>query len=114
MRIIDPANVNVVAPTSKPVVPWLADKEELRLLHFYQTLTDDTDAFLAAGFTAEEIFWSRFYWFERLRLLHQKNGGFDTGIDQQAFQILENPFPPCEPDWANLESVKNQAQHDNF
>jgi len=95
-------------------IPGLSDKYNLafvndartgRSLKNYIILTERAELFAARGITAEEVFWSRYFWFLRFVNLRQAMHGSDAGLEQQAFQILEYPYPDCAPDWSSLESV---------
>jgi len=79
-------------------------------LQIFLTLTQSPDVFLKAGLSAETIFWSRYYWFLRFVAIQTQHQGFDAGLEQQTFQLLEHPFPPCDPDWSRLESVERAAR----
>jgi len=75
-------------------------------LEAFQALTDSPAEFIKRGSTAEDVFWSRYFWF----CLFVGIRGSDVGFEQQAFQLLEYPFPTCEPDWSQLESVEALAR----
>src|SRR5215510_14995096 len=81
------------------------------LLDAYQRLTDGHHSF-ASTFTPEEIFWSRYFWFRLFAYVTSATVGKDAGVEQQAFQLLEHPFPPCNPDWSRLESVDALAKRE--
>jgi len=75
-----------------------------RALLVYLFLTESADV-LPAETPPVAIFWSRYYWFKRFLHTYHGRGEGNVGMEQQAFQILEYPWPPCEPDWADLEAV---------
>ncbi|WP_435016274.1 hypothetical protein TA3x_003838 [Tundrisphaera sp. TA3] len=83
-----------------------------RALKFYLVLTELPLLITDLGLTAEEVFWSRYYWFRRFARLREAINGRDVGLEQQAFQILEHPDPPCDPDWLELESIEAMAERD--
>jgi hypothetical protein len=64
------------------------------------------------GWDTESIFWSRYYWFKRFVLLRSRGAGLDAGLEQQAVQLLEHPFPVCAPDWSNMEIVDRALSDD--
>jgi hypothetical protein len=72
-------------------------------------LTEQSESF-SDQYDPESIFWSRYYWFLRFVHVVQGRQGADAGLEQQAFQILEHPWPDCEPDWNNLEAVERSAK----
>ena len=83
-----------------------------RELQWFRYLTADPDFGAALGLCNEEVFWNRYYWFLRHISACATIGVRDAGLEQQAFQILEYPFPPCSPDWSHLEAVEKLAEQD--
>ena len=81
-------------------------------LRYYILLTDAPGIFVAEGFSAEQIFYSRYYWFCRYSAVSQAIAGKDAGLDQQGFMILERPYPECSPDLSVVESIQAQAKQD--
>jgi|SRR5579871_4127248 len=77
-------------------------------LRMFLRLTHRSHLFLDRGWAPEEVFLSRYYWFRRFVTLQSLKYGFDAGLEQQAFQILEYPFPECEVDWSVLEGIENR------
>lgn len=90
----------------------LDDPVSGRCLKFYLLLTELPDLLGADGIPNEQMFWSRYYWHVRYATLSHAVSGPDPGLDQQSFQILEYPHPPCAPDWNDLESVHRAAERD--
>jgi hypothetical protein len=90
----------------------LDDPVSGRALKFYFMLTELPLLIADLGLSAEEVFWSRYYWFRRYAKLREATIGRDAGLEQQAFQILEHPDPPCDPDWSELESIEARAERD--
>ncbi|MDR3405473.1 MAG: hypothetical protein P4L99_23460 [Chthoniobacter sp.] len=88
--------------------PLMDDPRFGRALLFYLLLTENGEA-LPAQVSPEAIFWSRYYWFKRFLHTYETCVKKNAGMEQQAFQILEYPWPPCEPDWADLETVDRAA-----
>src|SRR4051812_18617997 len=60
-----------------------------RALKFYLLLTETPELLEDLGADAERIFWSRYYWFVVFVRLHRAAEGFDAGVEQQAFKLLE-------------------------
>lgn len=83
-----------------------------RALECYLVLSDFAEVFLDS-FSPEEVFWSRYFWFIRYGLSAERRFGPDAGIEQQAFQILEAPYPRCDPDWEQLEKVEQRAREES-
>jgi hypothetical protein len=70
------------------------------------------DLLAGEGFTAEGVFWSRYYWLRRYALVRAGTAGYDAGLEQQVLRVLEYPHPACTPDWADLEAVDAAAGRD--
>jgi hypothetical protein len=79
-------------------------------LRYYLLLTEKPEVAASRGYSPEEIFWSRYFWFQCFARLWQTGHGPDAGIEHQAFQILEYPQPTCCPDWSHLEEVEAGAE----
>jgi hypothetical protein len=80
---------------------------------FYQELTDSHRLF-ARDASAEEIFWTRYFWFSVLaRVTQEITRRSDSGLEQQLFKILEHPLPRCEPDWKRLGEVNALAKKES-
>jgi hypothetical protein len=75
----------------------------------FLVLSQQAHQFTVAGWSPEAVFWSRYFWFRRFLRLRSRECGFDAGLEQQEFNILEHPFPDCSPDWAKLQEVQGEA-----
>lgn len=67
-----------------------------------------TDGRLGAELTPEERFYNRYYWFRRFANLHRDKFGEDAGIEQQAFQLLEQSA--FRIDWLLVERLDAAAR----
>ena|SRR5688572_3285611 len=94
MRLLNPDNLSLGA---KPTPD--------QALQSFRRLTDFADSFLTQGWLAEEVFWSRYFWFSVFVRLETALKGPDAGLEQQAFKLLDSPFPECLPDWSELEKI---------
>jgi hypothetical protein len=83
-----------------------------RCLTFFLLLTHAPDLLPGQVATAEQLFYSRYYWFRRYQCLITETGGPNAGLAQQAFQLLEHPSPECIPDWSFLQTLDQRATHD--
>src|SRR5262245_28041037 len=82
----------------------LADPLAGPSLRAYLVLTQSADLFVSRGWSPEEVFWSRYYWFRRFYAVWESlTGRHDAGNEQWAFKILEYPYPECQTDWSDLE-----------
>ena len=89
-----------------------ADNAPEIALEAFRALTDSPAVFIERGSTTEEIFWSRYFWFWLFKEIRVAIDGPDAGLEQQAYQLLEDPFPECEPDWSQVESVEALAHQE--
>ena len=104
------AKLAVTAPSTEGIDPAsFNEASAASALRMFLTLSQQPESFIAAGWSAESVFWSRYYWFRRFANIQSAKTGADPGLDQQALQILEYPFPPCSPDWSQLEAVNMKA-----
>ena len=86
------------------------DSTSASSLHTFLTITQQPELLASAGWSPEVVFWSRYFWFRRYVTHRTAIAGPDAGLEQQALQILEAPFPQCEPDWSNFEAVEIAAR----
>jgi hypothetical protein len=91
---------------------FLDDPLAGQALKFYLLLTEMPDLLVDQGLSSEELFWSRYYWFLRYAKLRQAAAGPDAGLEQQALQILEHPYPLCSPDWHLIGAVEAAVKRD--
>jgi hypothetical protein len=80
----------------------------------YYTLFGDPEAVQHAGLgtlSAEELFYNQYFWFKRFARQHAAIRGYDAGIEQQAFQLLEQA--PPDVNWAIVEQIDNEAGSDS-
>ena len=71
-------------------VDMLAHPTAGRSLWNYAQLTDHPDVAAALGLSEAERFWSRYYWLARFAREWQAVAGYDAGLEQQVFQLLES------------------------
>jgi hypothetical protein len=113
VRLVDEedlARIDVPAPCVDDIDPdALADPQAGTSLRAFLTLTDCCHDFIKNGWSPEDVFYSRYYWFRRFVDLRVASSGPDAGLEQQAFRILEHPHPDCDPDWYVLEQVESLA-----
>jgi hypothetical protein len=76
----------------------------------YYLLFSDTASARSAGFDLDEtaMFYNRYYWFRRFATQRQAARGYDGGLEQQAFKLLETAQE--DADWSLLESIDARAQ----
>src|SRR5436190_2067909 len=81
-------------------------------LRNYLLLSHSRDLLNELSEPAEDVFWSRYYWFVRFSQTQQALFGADVSLVQMAHQIFEYPQPECSPDWSMGESVEPLAKND--
>lgn len=97
------------APNVTAVSSELLQEPVGSAIRAFLALSQRPEVFTAAGWSPEEVFWSRYFWARRVVNLNSAARGPDAGLEQQASQVLEHPLPSCTPDWSLLESVESQA-----
>ena len=75
----------------------------------YHLLFADAGRAHTAGFglDAAALFYNQYYWFRRFVHLSAAARGYDAGLEQQAFKILE--AAPEDVDWSVIESLDARA-----
>jgi hypothetical protein len=56
------------------------------------------------GLDRATVFYNQYYWFVRFSRLYMKKHGKDAGLEQQAFQMVENA--DCEIDLTIIDSLE--------
>ena len=59
------------------------------------------------GVDREAAFYNRYFWFKRFATLKQQKDGYDAGLEQQVFKLLEHP--DVEVDWELMERLDHEA-----
>jgi hypothetical protein len=114
VRLLTEEALATVAPpepsTANVDAEALADPKAGPSLRAYLVLTESAELFINHGWSPEEVFWSRYYWFRRFcEVWAALTGSRDDGNEQWAFKILEYPYPKCQTDWSALEWVEPLA-----
>lgn len=116
MKIISEHEIRATVscqPSTKGIdYSLLDDRHSGSALHAFLTLTQFAEHFLRNGWSAESLFWSRYYWFRCFVARQAKSHGKNTGLEQQAIEILEHPYPACSPDWSELEAVEQRVHEE--
>jgi hypothetical protein len=62
------------------------------------------------SFTYEDILYSQYYWFVQFKNQYSSKIGYDAGIEQQAFLLLENLSTGLESDidWKIIQEIESQ------
>jgi hypothetical protein len=60
------------------------------------------------GLDPTALFYNRYYWFKRFVKQRASSRGFDAGLEQQAFKLLE--AAPADVGWSIIEAVDALAQ----
>jgi hypothetical protein len=75
-------------------------------LRNYAILTECPDALGEHGLSGPEVYWSRYYWLVRFARVWSAVAGYDAGLEQQVFGLLE-----YAPDgWDHCEAVAAAAE----
>lgn len=63
--------------------------------------------------TSLNLYYNKYYHFLMFSILSQKTNGFDAGIEQQEFKILEQGEQFENIDWAIIERISNTIKISN-
>ena len=94
-----------VVPPGKPVSAKTA-------LDAFNRLSEYAADFVDGGWSAEEVFWSRYFWIRTYANFVRSTTGPDARLEQFIFKLLEQPSPHCEPDWAWVERIVDLSNHE--
>jgi len=79
-----------------------------RALRNYCILTECPELANNLGLSEADRFWSRYYWLARFIMEWKVVAGYDAGLEQQLFQLLEH----AEVDYSPLPDVEAAAKRD--
>ena len=79
-----------------------------RSLRNYCILTDNPELSDQLGLSPVEQFWSRYYWLARFTFEWNASSGFDAGLEQQLFHLLEHR----QVDYGTVIEVEAIAKND--
>jgi hypothetical protein len=65
---------------------------------------------MTRGLTPQAMYYNRYYWFLKFAKLYMRKHGSDAGMEQQAFQLLEQM--DCEIDWYIVEQIDKQVDQE--
>ena len=95
---------------SPPIEPNALTAPGGEALSRYLLLEHWPELFQDDSVTERAVFYSKYYWFKRFAADRADATGYDAGLEQQVFQMLE--APPVEVDWDLIEEVDRQAAVD--
>jgi hypothetical protein len=81
-----------------------------RCLRNYALLTEYPELADGLGLSADEQFWSRYYWLARFAREWQAVTGYDAGVEQQVFHLLKyaERFPVAYDPLPEVEAAVEQ------
>lgn len=85
------------------------DKQAEEYLRNYTLLEKFPEKF--ENETALNLFYNKYYFFLLYSYTIQKNNGFDAGIEQQEFKILEQGEYLKDIDWGVVEGISDRIKH---
>ena len=115
MEIFDKNKMNMIIQSLKYSDPE-ADKIKDQLLREYLTYVNllnllENKAIIENDLSKiENIFYSRYYWFNKYKNRYFKLYGNDEGLEQQGFKILSN-FSELFPDKINWDIIEQIERH---
>lgn len=91
------------------------DEELSNVLQYFLFLKQSIQEIVAnSSFTYIEVLYSQYYWFVYFKNQYFAKFGYDGGMDQQAFMLMENLTNELdgEVDWELLEEINNELKTD--
>lgn len=84
------------------------DDEMRRALEYYRLFDEDIRSRSGlSSLSNEEAFYNQYYWYLVFAKLYQRSFGFDAGIEQQSFRLLESA--PNGVSWERIEQIANSV-----
>jgi len=74
----------------------------------YNVLTYHSEKFLHVP--PLEIYYNRYYYFTRFLYFHTKEFGYDSGLEQMEFKVINEAETFLEINWSELENISNKAK----
>lgn len=113
MNMIKDYEIETLYKTLNPIIDKtniiiLEDGGLAKLLDNFLFLQQYAEAIIAnSSFTYEEVLYSQYYWFIQFKYQYSAKEGYDAGMEQQAFQLVENLFNELDGnlDWELVESI---------
>ena len=62
---------------------------------------------LSSPISREDAFYNHYFWVRRFATIKQRRDGYDAGLEQQVFQVLERV--DFDVDWGLIEHIDNEA-----
>jgi hypothetical protein len=90
----------------------LDDEQCGRFLRFYLLFTHWPSMVVPEGaeLNPTDVFYNRYRWFLSLTRLYHAKHGYDAGLEQQAFKLLEEVG--AEVDWSAIEEIEARVTED--
>jgi hypothetical protein len=88
-----------------PLVPLDTSLSVRVALDAFNSLSECGNHLVESGWSAEEVFWSRYFWISTYSHFTHSTAGPEPGLEQFIHKLLDQPSPYCEPDWACVERV---------
>ncbi len=79
-------------------------------LEAFNRLSEWANDFVDGGWSAEEVFWSRYFWICTYANFVRARTGPEAALEQFLFRFLERPSPYCEPDWAWADRIVEMSR----
>jgi hypothetical protein len=83
-----------------------------RYLRNYIVLTECPELLAGVGLTEDERFWSRYHWYARFAREWQAAVGYDAGLEQSVFKLLESGVEYGTTDLEPLPEVEAAIERD--
>ncbi len=86
-------------------------KKKLREISIF--FQNDSDLSIKLHIDQGSVFYSQYFWYVRFENEYTKNIGFNAGIEQGEFKLLEVISNLIELNWDIIEKIRNNEIHEN-
>lgn len=87
------------------------EEEKLRVISIL--FQNDSDLSMKLHVDHESIFYSQYFWYLKFQAEFMRNHGYDAGIEQGQFKLLESISNFIDLNWDVIEKITNNELHEN-
>ena len=98
-------NVNFGDSTNKELLDIPIIGEHLKK---YLLITNHPERF--ENINSTEKYYNRYYWYLKFSIAYKNKYGYDAGVEQQEFRILEDGESLPDIDWNEIERISNELK----
>lgn len=93
---------------------YLNDEHFGSLLQYYLFLTEYPNSIYSHldGLNEEDLLYNRYYWFIKFKQKYNSQKGYDAGLEQEAFKLIEEIEQQLEAgvNWSIIEQIEKDCK----